>query len=234
VETDQLVDNYIAALKKGILKTMSKMGISTMRSYHGAQLFEADGVPLAEVEPASKIVRRFCTGASPLSSIKHAGCPWELGLAETQQVLVQNNLRGRVRLYVDGQIRTGRDVVIGALLGADRFGFGTVALVTLGCCLLRKCHLGTCSTGIATQDPELRRRFAGKPEYLQRYLFVAEDVRRIMARLGYRSFEEMVGRVERLDRRARHPGWTAGGGRHRPLAASGWLRIVVKAICCRR
>ena len=109
------------------------------------------------------------TGASPLSSIKHAGCPWELGLAETQQVLVMNGLRDRIRVQADGQMRTGRDIVIAALLGAERFGFGTVALVTLGCTLLRKCHEGACAFGIATQDPELRKRFAGKPEYLQRY-----------------------------------------------------------------
>ena len=140
------------------------------------------------------------TGASPLSSIKHAGCPWELGLSETQQVLVANNLRDRIRVQVDGQLRTGRDVIIGALLGAERFGFGTAALVALGCVLMRKCHLGTCPVGIATQSPELRKRFAGRPEYIERFmLFLAEDVRRIMAQLGFRTFEEMVGRVERLD-----------------------------------
>ncbi len=139
------------------------------------------------------------TGASPLSSIKHAGCPWEIGLAETQQVLVLNGLRDRIRVQVDGQLRTGRDVVIGALLGAEQFGFGTAALVTLGCTLLRKCHEGACSYGIATQEPELRKRFRGKPEYLMRYmLFVAEEVRRIMAQLGFRKFEDMVGRAERL------------------------------------
>ncbi len=139
------------------------------------------------------------TGASPLSSIKHAGCPWELGLAETQQVLVMNKLRDRIRVQTDGQLRTGRDVVIAALLGADRYGFGTAALVTLGCTLLRKCHEGACTYGIATQDPELRKRFAGKPEYLQRYMFfVAEEARRIMAQLGFRKFEEMIGRVDRL------------------------------------
>jgi len=139
------------------------------------------------------------TGASPLSSIKHAGCPWELGLAETQQVLVMNNLRGRIRVQVDGQMKTGRDVVIGAMLGADRFGFGTAALVTLGCTLLRKCHEGACAFGIATQDPELRKRFAGKPEYLQRFMFfVAEEVRQIMAQLGFTRFEDMIGRVDKL------------------------------------
>jgi len=139
------------------------------------------------------------TGASPLSSIKHTGCPWELGLAETQQVLVANGLRGRVSVQVDGQIKTGRDVVVGALLGAERFGFGTAALVTLGCTLLRKCHEGACAFGIATQDPDLRKRFTGKPEYVQRFMyFVAEEVRRIMAGLGFIRFEEMVGRANRL------------------------------------
>jgi len=139
------------------------------------------------------------TGASPLSSIKHTGCPWELGLAETQQVLVMNNLRDRIRVQVDGQLKTGRDVVVGALLGAERFGFGTAALVTLGCTLLRKCHEGACPFGIGTQDPELRRRFAGKPEYLQRFMyFVAEEVRQLMAKLGFRKFEDMVGRVDKL------------------------------------
>ncbi len=139
------------------------------------------------------------TGASPLSSIKHTGCPWELGLAETQQVLVMNGLRDRIRVQVDGQLKTGRDVVVAALLGADRFGFGTAALVTLGCTLLRKCHEGACPFGIGTQDPELRKRFAGKPEYIERFMhFVAEDVRRIMAELGFRRFDEMIGRADRL------------------------------------
>ncbi len=139
------------------------------------------------------------TGASPLSSIKHTGCPWELGLAETQQVLVMNRLRDRIRVQVDGQLRTGRDVVVAGLLGAEQFGFGTAALVSLGCTLLRKCHEGACPFGIGTQDPELRKRFMGKPEYVQRFmLFVAEEVRRIMAQLGFRKFEELIGRVDRL------------------------------------
>jgi len=139
------------------------------------------------------------TGASPLSSIKHTGCPWELGLAETQQVLFMNNLRDRIRVQVDGQLKTGRDVVVGTLLGAERFGFGTAALVTLGCTLLRKCHEGACPFGIGTQDPELRRRFAGKPEYLQRFMyFVAEEVRQLMAMLGFRKFEDLVGRADKL------------------------------------
>jgi len=139
------------------------------------------------------------TGASPLSSIKHTGCPWELGLAETQQVLVMNGLRDRIRVQTDGQMKTGRDVVVAALLGAEQFGFGTAALVSLGCTLLRKCHEGACPFGIGTQDPELRKRFEGKPEYIERFMyFVAEEVRRIMSRLGFRKFEDMVGRVDRL------------------------------------
>ena len=152
------------------------------------------------------------TGASPLSSIKHTGCPWELGLAETQQVLVMNNLRSRIRVQVDGQIKTGRDVVIAALLGAERFGFGTAALVTLGCTLLRKCHEGACPFGIGTQDVELRKRFAGKPEYVERFMyFVAEEVRQIMAQLGFKKFEDMIGRADRLQTRAAVDHWKAKG-----------------------
>ncbi len=139
------------------------------------------------------------TGASPLSSIKHTGCPWELGLAETQQVLVMNGLRDRIRVQTDGQLKTGRDVAVAALLGAEQFGFGTAALVTLGCTLLRKCHEGACAFGIATQDPELRARFKGKPEYLQRFMFfIAEELRQIMAKLGFKKLEDMVGKVEHL------------------------------------
>ncbi|HLA83713.1 MAG TPA: glutamate synthase large subunit [Thermoguttaceae bacterium] len=152
------------------------------------------------------------TGASPLSSIACAGVPWELGLAETQQTLVRNGLRDRILVQVDGQMRTGRDVVIGALLGAERFGFGTAALVALGCVLMRKCHLGTCPVGIATQEGELRAHFTGKPEYIVRYLtFVAEDVRRIMAGLGFRRFDDMVGAVNRLGPREAVDHWKAKG-----------------------
>ena len=152
------------------------------------------------------------TGASPWSSIKHAGIPWELGLAETQQTLVLNGLRDRILVQVDGHLKTGRDVVIGALLGAERFGFGTAALVTLGCILMRKCHQGTCPVGIATQEPALRQRFAGRPEYVMRFLlFVAEEVRELMAALGFRRFEEMVGRVDRLSWRQAVEHWKAKG-----------------------
>jgi Glutamate synthase domain 2 len=140
------------------------------------------------------------TGASPLTSIKHAGLPWELGIAETHQTLVMNDLRGRVKLETDGQLRTGRDVAIACLLGAEEFGFATAPLITLGCIMMRKCHLNTCPVGIATQDPELRARFAGKPEYLVNYLFmVAEDLREIMAQLGFRTVNEMVGRADMLE-----------------------------------
>lgn len=140
------------------------------------------------------------TGASPLSAIKHTGLPWELGLAETQQALIRNRLRDRIRIQVDGQLKTGRDVVIAALLGAEEFGFGTAVLVTLGCVLLRKCHLNACSMGVATQNPELREHFAGKPEYVERFFrFLAQEVREYMAELGFRTVDEMVGRVEMLE-----------------------------------
>ena len=152
------------------------------------------------------------TGASPLSSIKHAGCPWELGLAETQQVLVMNGLRNRIRVQTDGQLKTGRDIAIAALLGAEQFGFGTSVLVTLGCTLLRKCHEGACAFGIATQDPELRARFKGKPEYIQRFMFfIAEELRQIMAKLGFRKVEDMVGRVEYLNSDKAIENWKSKG-----------------------
>jgi glutamate synthase (NADPH/NADH) large chain len=140
------------------------------------------------------------TGASPLTSIKHGGVPWELGLAETQQVLVLNKLRDRIVVQVDGQLKTGRDVVVAALLGAEEFGFSTAPLVTLGCIMMRVCHLNTCPVGVATQDPELRKRFAGKPEYVVNFFrFVAQEVREHMAQLGFRTMDEMIGRVDRLD-----------------------------------
>ncbi|MDX1567440.1 MAG: glutamate synthase-related protein, partial [Longimicrobiales bacterium] len=147
------------------------------------------------------------TGASPKTSIKHAGLPWELGLAETQQVLLANNLRSRIRVRVDGGMKTGRDVAIAALLGAEEYGFGTGALVTQGCILLRKCMCNTCSVGIATQDPELRAKFPGDPEYLVNYMrFIAREVREIMAALGFRTMDEMIGRVDRLvQKKSNHP-----------------------------
>jgi len=152
------------------------------------------------------------TGASPLTSIKHSGVPWELGLAETQQVLVLNRLRDRIVVQVDGQLRTGRDVVVAALLGGEEFGFSTAALVVSGCIMMRVCHLNTCPVGIATQDPELRKKFSGKPEFVENYFrFVAEDVRALMAQLGFRTMDEMIGRVDRLEMRQAVEHWKAKG-----------------------
>jgi glutamate synthase domain-containing protein 3 len=152
------------------------------------------------------------TGASPLGSIKHAGIPWELGLSETQQVLVMNDLRSRTRLQTDGKLATGRDVAIAALLGAEEFGFSTAPLISMGCIMMRKCHLNTCPVGIATQDPDLRRKFGGAPEYVINYFFfVAEELRGIMARLGFRTVDEMVGRVDMLDMRDAIEHWKAKG-----------------------
>lgn len=152
------------------------------------------------------------TGASPLTSIKHAGLPWELGIAETHQTLVLNDLRSRVVLQTDGGLKTGRDVVIAAMLGAEEFGFSTAPLITLGCIMMRKCHLNTCPVGVATQDPELRKKFAGKPEHVVNYLFmVAEEARGLMAELGFRTIEEMVGRVDCLETDAAIKHWKADG-----------------------
>src|SRR5881398_2328162 len=152
------------------------------------------------------------TGASPLTSIKHGGIPWELGVAETQQVLVLNKLRDRIVVQVDGQMKTGRDVVIAALLGRSEYGFSTAPLVVLGCIMMRVCHLNTCPVGIATQDPELRQRFTGKPEYVVNFFrFVAQEVRELMAQLGFRSVDEMIGRVERLNVRPAVDHWKAKG-----------------------
>ena len=184
------------------VKLVSEVGVGTVAA--GVAKGNADEVLISGHDGG--------TGASPLSSIKHAGMPWELGLAETQQTLVLNGLRDRIVVQVDGQMKTGRDVVIGALLGAERFGFGTSALVSLGCLLMRKCHLGTCPVGIATQERELRKRFTGKPEYVVRLLsFVAEEVRRIMAQLGFRRFDDMIGRVDRLSCRKAMDHWKANG-----------------------
>src|SRR5690606_5223145 len=175
------------------------------------------------------------TGASPVSSIKHAGTPWELGLAETQQTLVLNKLRSRIRVQADGQMKTGRDVVIGALLGADEFGFATAPLVVEGCIMMRKCHLNTCPVGVATQDPVLRRKFAGKPEHVVNYFFfVAEEARQIMAQLGIRRFDELIGRADLLDTRKGIAHWKACGldfSRvfHQPAVAPGTPRRCVEA-----
>ena len=150
------------------------------------------------------------TGASPLTSIQHAGIPWELGLAEAHQVLVINNLRSRVALETDGQLKTGRDVVIAALLGAEEFGFSTAPLIALGCIMMRVCHLNTCPVGVATQDPQLRKAFTGEPEHVVNFMrFIAMEVRELMAHLGYRSFYKMVGRSERLEMRRAVDHWKA-------------------------
>ncbi len=152
------------------------------------------------------------TGASPISSIRHAGIPWELGLSETQQVLVMNDLRSRVRVQVDGKLQTGRDVAIAAMLGAEEFGFSTAPLVSMGCIMMRKCHLNTCPVGVATQDPELRKKFQGQPEdVINFFFFVAEDLRRVMAELGFRKVDEMVGRVDCLTQRTDVTHWKAKG-----------------------
>ncbi|RMH21558.1 MAG: glutamate synthase large subunit [Gammaproteobacteria bacterium] len=172
------------------VKLVAEVGVGTVAA--GVVKAHADHVTISGFDGG--------TGASPLTSIKHAGGPWELGLAETQQTLVLNRLRGRMRLQVDGQMRTGRDIVIGALLGADEFGFGTAALVAEGCIMMRKCHLNTCPVGVATQDPELRKRFTGKPEHVVNYfMFVAREVRELMAELGFRTFNEMIGRTDCLN-----------------------------------
>jgi len=184
------------------VKLVSEVGVGTIAA--GVVKGNADEVLISGHDGG--------TGASPVSSIKHTGCPWELGLAETQQVLVLNGLRGRVRVQTDGQLRTGRDVAIAALLGADQFGFGTAVLVSLGCTLLRKCHEGACTYGIATQTPELRQRFAGQPEYIIRYLgFVAEECRRIMAQLGFKTVSDMVGRIDMLETEPALDHWKARG-----------------------
>jgi glutamate synthase (NADPH) large chain len=184
------------------VKLVSEVGVGTVAA--GVSKARADHVTIAGFEGG--------TGASPLTSIKHAGSPWEIGLAETQQTLVLNRLRGRIAVQVDGGVRTGRDVVVGALLGADEFGFSTAPLIAAGCIMMRKCHLNTCPVGVATQDPALRARFQGKPEHVINYFFfVAEEVREYMAALGFRSFAEMIGRTEVLDKSQAIDHWKAKG-----------------------
>jgi len=174
------------------VKLVSEVGVGTVAA--GVSKARSDHVTIAGFEGG--------TGASPLSSIKHAGSPWEIGLAETHQTLVANRLRGRIAVQVDGGIRTGRDVVVGALLGADEFGFATAPLIAAGCIMMRKCHLNTCPVGVATQDPVLRKRFTGQPEHVINYFFfVAEEVRELMAALGYRTFDEMIGQMQMFDQR---------------------------------
>ena len=184
------------------VKLVSEVGVGTVAA--GVAKAKADHVVIAGFDGG--------TGASPVSSIKHAGTPWELGLSETQQTLVLNRLRSRIRVQVDGQMKTGRDVVIGALLGADEFGFATAPLVVEGCIMMRKCHLNTCPVGVATQDPVLRQRFSGQPEHVVNYFFfVAEEAREIMAQLGIRKFDDLVGRADLLDTRAGIEHWKAKG-----------------------
>jgi glutamate synthase (NADPH/NADH) large chain len=184
------------------VKLVSEVGVGTVAA--GVSKARADHVTIAGFEGG--------TGASPLTSIKHAGSPWEIGLAETHQTLVSQRLRGRIAVQVDGGIRTGRDVVVGALLGADEFGFATAPLIAAGCIMMRKCHLNTCPVGVATQDPVLRKRFKGQPEHVINYFFfVAEEVRELMAELGYRTFDEMVGQMHMLDQRRMLAHWKAKG-----------------------
>lgn len=184
------------------VKLVSEVGVGTVAA--GVSKAHADHVTIAGYDGG--------TGASPLTSTKHAGSPWEIGLAETHQTLVMNRLRSRIAVQVDGGMRTGRDVVIGALLGADEFGFATAPLIAEGCIMMRKCHLNTCPVGVATQDPELRKRFTGKPEHVINYFFfVAEEMRELMAKLGYRTVDEMVGQMDRLDMRKAIDHWKAEG-----------------------
>ena len=184
------------------VKLVSEVGVGTIAA--GVAKCKSDHVVIAGHDGG--------TGASPWSSIKHAGSPWEIGLAETQQTLVLNRLRGRIRVQADGQMKTGRDVAIGALLGADEFGFATAPLVVEGCIMMRKCHLNTCPVGVATQDPVLRAKFTGKPEHVVNYFFfVAEEVRQIMAQLGIRKFDDLIGRSDLLDTRKGIAHWKAKG-----------------------
>ena len=184
------------------VKLVSEVGVGTVAA--GVAKAKADHVVISGFDGG--------TGASPLSSIKHAGTPWELGLAETQQTLVLNRLRSRIRVQTDGQIKTGRDVVIGAMLGADEFGFSTAPLVAEGCIMMRKCHLNTCPVGVATQDPALRAKFKGQPEHVVNFFFyVAEEVRQIMAQLGIRAFSDLIGRTDLLDKARAITHWKARG-----------------------
>ncbi len=184
------------------VKLVSEVGVGTVAA--GVAKAKADHVTISGMEGG--------TGASPLTSVKHAGSPWELGLAETHQTLLKNKLRSRIAVQVDGGLRTGRDVVIGALLGADEFGFSTAPLVASGCIMMRKCHLNTCPVGVATQDPVLRKRFTGEPEHVINYFFfVAEEVRQIMSELGFRKFDDMIGQIKVLDQKKAINHWKAEG-----------------------
>ena len=184
------------------VKLVAETGVGTVAA--GVTKAKADHIVIAGHDGG--------TGASPLTSIKHAGGPWEIGLAETQQTLILNQLRSRVILQVDGQLKTGRDVIVGAMLGADEFGFATAPLVVEGCIMMRKCHLNTCPVGIATQDPELRRRFSGQPEHVVNFFFfVAEEAREIMASLGISKFNDLIGRSDLLDKQKGIDHWKING-----------------------
>ncbi len=185
------------------MKLVAEVGVGTVAA--GVAKAHTDIVTISGCEGG--------TGASPVSSIKHAGVPWELGLAETHQTLVLNDLRGRIRVQTDGLLRTGRDVIIAAILGAEEFGFATVALVTMGCIMMRKCHLNTCPVGVATQDEALRKKFNGTPQHVINFFtYLAEDVREILAQLGVRSLTELVGRTELLEMNAAITHWKAKEG----------------------
>ncbi|MDP3582508.1 MAG: glutamate synthase-related protein, partial [Ignavibacteria bacterium] len=184
------------------VKLVSEVGVGTIAA--GVAKAHADHILISGHDGG--------TGASPISSIQYAGTPWELGLSEAHQTLVLNGLRDRVYLATDGQLKTGRDVVIAALLGAEEFGFATAPLVTQGCIMMRKCHLNTCPVGVATQDPELRKKFTGKPEYVINFMFfVAEEVREYMAKLGFRTINEMIGQTEKIIPIRQHDHWKARG-----------------------
>ena len=192
------------------MKLVAEVGVGTVAA--GVSKAKADVVLISGHDGG--------TGASPLTSLKHAGAPWELGLAETQQTLLLNGLRDRIVVQADGQLKTGRDVVVAALLGAEEFGFATAPLVVSGCVMMRVCHLDTCPVGVATQNPELRKRFSGEPEFVVNFFeFIAEEVRELLAQLGFRSIAEAVGHVEALDTRPAIEHWKARGLDISPILA---------------
>ena len=205
------------------VKLVSEVGVGTIAA--GVSKAHADHILISGHDGG--------TGASPLTSIKHAGLPWELGIAETHQTLVMNDLRSRVVLQTDGQMKTGRDVVIAALLGAEEIGLSTAPLIAMGCIMMRKCHLNTCPVGIATQDPDLRKKFKGKPEHVVNYLFmVAEEAREIMASLGFKTFNEMIGRVDMLDMVDAIVHWKAQGIDLTPILTPAKKKNAVTQVYC--
>jgi glutamate synthase (NADPH/NADH) large chain/glutamate synthase (ferredoxin) len=205
------------------VKLVSEVGVGTVAA--GVAKAHADLVTISGCEGG--------TGASPVSSIKHAGIPWELGVAETHQTLVLNDLRGRIRVQTDGMLRTGRDVIIAAMLGAEEFGFATVALVTVGCIMMRKCHLDTCPVGVATQNEALRKKFNGKPDHVVNFFrFIAEDVRELMAKLGVRKLEELIGRTELLEMNHAIKHWKSQGLDYSKLLEKPQAGPGVHTRCC--